>query len=527
MKRSIKVLFGLIVLFGLPAAQASAGGAKGKEAKFADGVVYHDRNGNQRRDSGERGIRNVRVSNGRDVVETDWNGQYRLPVDEDTILFVIKPKGWRTPIDEYQLPRFYYIHKPKGSPRLKYPGVAPTGPLPESINFPLYPQKEPKKFRMILLGDTQVTNQREIDYLAHDIVEELLGVDAAFGLTLGDNANNDLSVFDSLARTLALTGIPWRYTLGNHDMNYDALTDELSDEAHERFFGPSYYSFDYGSVHFIVLNDVEWLGPSKKGGRNYRGGLGEAQLEFVQNDLARVPENRLVVLTMHIPLMQVRDREALYRLIEDRPYTLSLSAHYHTQRNEFFTAEDGWNGAEPHHHLINVTACGSWWSGAPDELGLPHATMADGAPNGYSILTFDGHAYSIEFKAARRPADYQMNIFAPEVVKAAQTDATEIFVNVFAGSERSRVEMRLGNQGTWIPLEKVMAKDPFFVALKEMEERDTPPAGSKLPRPRDCWHLWRGTLPQRLAPGAHLIHVRTSDLFGHTYRAHRVIRIVE
>ena len=38
---------------------------------------------------------------------------------------------WRTPLSEHNLPRFYYVHKPHGSPTLKHPGVAPTGPWPE------------------------------------------------------------------------------------------------------------------------------------------------------------------------------------------------------------------------------------------------------------------------------------------------------------------------------------------------------------------------------------------------------------
>ena len=42
--------------------------------------------------------------------------------------------------------------------------------------------------------------------------------------------------------------------------------------------------------------------------------------------------------------------------------------------------------------------------GAPDERGIPHTTMRDGAPNGYSIFTFDGHKYDIEFRAAAPPA---------------------------------------------------------------------------------------------------------------------------
>lgn len=42
--------------------------------------------------------------------------------------------------------------------------------------------------------------------------------------------------------------------------------------------------------------------------------------------------------------------------------------------------------------------------------------MSDGGPNGYSIMEFDGKNYSFEFRAAGRPASYQMNIYAPETL---------------------------------------------------------------------------------------------------------------
>ncbi len=67
------------------------------------------------------------MSNGREVVATDANGKYSLAVDDDTIIFVIKPTGYQTVIDQLNISRSYYIHKPNGSPKLDFPGVDPTG----------------------------------------------------------------------------------------------------------------------------------------------------------------------------------------------------------------------------------------------------------------------------------------------------------------------------------------------------------------------------------------------------------------
>lgn len=87
-----------------------------KESQTATGYVFYDANNNRQRDAGEQGLACVRVSNGREVVCTDENGLYQLPVTGDTILFVIKPQGWRTPLSKNLTPEFYYIHKPNGSP---------------------------------------------------------------------------------------------------------------------------------------------------------------------------------------------------------------------------------------------------------------------------------------------------------------------------------------------------------------------------------------------------------------------------
>ncbi len=498
------------------------------EARVAQGVVFHDANGNGRRESQEMGLPGVKVSNGRDVTATDGQGRYQLSVDDDDIVFVIKPAGWRTPLDENNLPRFYYVHKPQGSPELKYPGVPPTGPLPAAIDFPLYPQREPQQFRAVLFGDPQPRNQQEVDYIAHDVVEELIGTDASFGVTLGDIVFDDLNVFQPLNQTIALIGIPWYNVIGNHDINFDAAHDGHSDETFERVYGPPYYSFDYGQVHFIVLDDIEWYIPDEGGKGRYRGGLGGDQLQFVRNDLAAIPADQLVVLLMHIPLVEVHDRQDLYRLIEKRPFCISISGHTHHHEHRFITREDGWQGPQPHHHIINVTVSGSWWSGAPDERGIPHTIMGDGAPNGYSILSFDGTDYTLDFKAAGRPAAYQMHVHAPEVVKLEELDQTPIYVNVFNGSERSQVEMRLGGAGDWTVMKQTAEVDPRYLQVAAAEEaiHGEVEKWRKLPKPKTCSHLWKATLPADAPAGTHLLRVRTTDMHGRTHAATRVIRLV-
>jgi hypothetical protein len=146
-----------VVKFGTALATA-AGPALAAGAGTVSGVVYENRSGGVRRTADDPGIAGVLVSNGRDVVKTDADGRYTLPIDDESIIFVIKPSGYAPPVDEQMLPRFYYIHQPAGSPpglKLRYHGIDPTGPLPDSMDFPLKKAEEPQKFDVLPFTDPQ------------------------------------------------------------------------------------------------------------------------------------------------------------------------------------------------------------------------------------------------------------------------------------------------------------------------------------------------------------------------------------
>ena len=122
-------------------------------ADSATGRVFIDSNKNGVLDTAEQGIEGVRVSNGINVVATDEEGRYILPVDEQSIIFITKPRDHAIPVNAHMLPQFYYIHQPEGSPAgMRYEGIAPTGPLPEQINFPLIKREESQQFEAILLS---------------------------------------------------------------------------------------------------------------------------------------------------------------------------------------------------------------------------------------------------------------------------------------------------------------------------------------------------------------------------------------
>jgi len=522
-------------------------------AEQARGIVFHDKNANGRHEPEEPGIPSVRVSNGLEVVSTDRDGKYQLPVDEDTILFVIKPRNWRTPVNEQRLPQFYYIHKPAGSPdeTFDYPGVEPTGPLPSSVNFPLTPSAEPEDFSIVVMGDPQPYNRQQVRYYANDVIAELVDARVAFGISLGDIVGNKLSLFDNVNAVQSKVGVPWYNVHGNHDMNFRSPNDEYADETFERVYGPANFAFQWASVHFVILDNVRWQGfatddAGKIDEGNYVGALSENQLQFVANYVAGVSTDELIVICAHIPLINptsiVHGTPELVRLLEilvKHPHQMSFSAHTHYNRHDFvggpehlFTdhqhpGEDDQqhHHFQLHHHHNTATGSGSWFRGPKDEQGFPMTPMRDGVPNGYIIATFSGSEYKLRYKAARMPADYQLSIHAPETIAVSQVGSTEVLANVFNGNEKSSVRMRVRGVGDWARMERTEREDPAYRAMYQRDQADKDRPHVALPQPEPTPHIWKAKLPAGVVPGVHILEVESKDMFGQIDRGIRLIEV--
>ncbi len=516
-KNMRSIFFSIILLWAV----AAAGQASGPN--FAKGYVYEDANQNGRRDKREKGLAGIGVSNGREVVLTDDKGAYRLPVNDDAIIFVIKPAGYRLPLTENNLPRFYYIHKPNGSPKeTRYPGVDPTGPLPSSIDFALLPGGEGNDYTALVFGDPQPLTDTELGYFEKGIVNELAGIQkVSFGISLGDLVWDDLSLQPKYIQVMKKIGLPWHNVMGNHDMNYEAKTDSLSDETYERNFGPATYSFNYGQVHYIIFDDV--LYPDPRDGKGYWGGFRKDQLDFMENDLKLVPKDRLVICSFHIPIQNYKDsyneadRQRYFDLLEPFANTLTLSAHTHLQRNDLYTEKDGWHGSKPHHEYNAGTTCGDWHSGELNEIGVPVSTMRDGTPKGYAFLRIKGNQYVIDYKVAGKPADYQIRLFTPKLAQQKRNTAG-IYANFFMGRPDSKVECRVDG-GDWKPMNLVQDADPLYLdALHHYDFTETPLTGRRPSNPENCTHLWRLPIPNNLSAGEHQVEVRATDMYGRTFQ---------
>jgi 3',5'-cyclic AMP phosphodiesterase CpdA len=538
------------------ATATSMGPAFGRDGPLtATGVVFEDRSGAGRRQGGDPGIAGVLVSNGREVVKTDAEGRYALPVDDDTIIFVIKPTGYAVPVERgIMLPRFYYIHQPDGTPahlNLRHRGIEPSGPLPGSIDFALRKVDEPTRFDVLMFTDPHAGSPAEIDFIRDDVVNPLIGTQAAFGLTTGDIMSDDLSLYGRYNRIIGQLGVPWHNIVGNHDLNLDAPDGRYSRETFKQTFGPSHYAFEYGGALFLMLDNVEYFGArASRPGNNcrYQGRFGERQLAFVANVLAATPKDRLVVAAMHIPLRtylepddpasNTADGAALIALLGDRP-SISFSGHMHTTEHHYLGGEDRDPGRAHHHHVMTAVS-GSWWSGPYDHRGVAVADSHDGTPNGFHVLTVEGNRATTRFQPAKEPnarqvrivldseshrarkeaSDFRMSQLVGSPIAQADAAATDLLVNVFDGGPRTKVEYRIGERAP-VRMGRERRTDPF---VKEVFARNQ---ATKKPwvKAELCSHLWAARLPADLEAGTHCIRVRVTDEYGREHHDHLVLEV--
>jgi len=524
----------------------------GPRAGTVTGVVYESSTGGPRQ-PGERGVAGVQVSNGHEIVRTDAQGRYSLPVDDEAVVFVIKPSGYGLPLEPAtKLPLFSYVHQPNGSPaslKFRFRGVDPTGQLPESLDFALIRQTELTKFDVILFTDPQPESQAELDFVRDDVVNTVIGSRAAFGITAGDILFDDLSMYARHNRIVGQIGIPWWNIGGNHDLNFEALDRAYSRETFKRVFGAPYYAFNYGNALFLMLDNVAYLGPDSsrpnQGGK-YIGQLGERQLAFMANLLKDTPKDKLVVACMHIPLrtylnpegpsVNTADRADFLRLISGRP-AVSFSGHTHTTEHHYLDLD---GGGQHHHHVLTAVS-GSWWSGPFDHRGIACAMSRDGTPNGYHVLSIDGTTYETRFVAAKEPGgrktrilldsvfhragrelhrDFRMGQMLGSPISADTLYATEVIVNVFDGGPRTKVELTVGSAPS-IPMTPARRPDPLVQELFARHEQTKKP----WVKAEDSSHIWTARLPGSLKPGTHTLTILVGDEYGRNYTEHAVMEV--
>ncbi|TCT25948.1 calcineurin-like phosphoesterase C-terminal domain-containing protein [Thermomonas haemolytica] len=388
--------------------------------------------------------------------------------------------------------------------------------------------------QVLVLGDPQVKSDADVDYFRRDIVQPLQGrLPVRLGLTLGDLVDDVPALLPAVRRVTESLGVPWMYAPGNHDLDLAAGNADAALAAFRAAIGPDTQARQAELANVVVLDDVIPL-PGQSPA--YIGGLREDQFAFLERWLPTLPKDRLLVLALHIPLFDQpgkknfrdADRARLFALLQPFPHVLVLSAHTHTQRHYWHTAADGWQGASPLHEFNLGAACGAYWSGVKDAAGIPDATMADGTPNGYAVLSLKpGGDYALAWHAARDPDDAQIGLWAPKVLRRGAYPAWGVFANVYMGDEATRVEFRVDG-GDWMPMKKVLLPDPRLQAENRRDDEAAALRGyDRSPEAEISQHLWRGALPTKLAAGEHRVEVRAFDRWRGAVQASTTYRLDE
>jgi len=486
------------------------------------GVVFEDVDGDGRRGATEPALPHVQVSNGVEIVSSDGAGRWRLPTRADAPVFIIKPAGYTVSTGADGLPRFWH----------------PAGEA--SCDFALGRHDAAQGLKVIVSSDPQAGTPGEVDHYAKIAARAFAPHrDAALGLTLGDIANDDLSLYPALVRATAAAGVPWLHAAGNHDLDPGAIDDASSLATFRRVFGPDTLAWEEREAVFVVLDNVV----AQPGQRPaYVGGLREDQFAFLARYLAGLAHDRLLVIAAHIPwfdtagegrppTMRPQDRERLFSLLRPFPKLLLLSGHRHSQRQFDHGVDSGWHGAAPLREFNVGAMSGAYWSGIDDDAGIPVSTMADGTPRGFASLhvASDGSHRLAWHPTARLSEDPSrtdaMALHAPRLLRRGAYPAWGVYANVFLGHAGTRVEYRV-DDGDWQPMVRVERADPRLAAENVRDdEAETLRGFDRSPEAEASPHLWRGALPTRLDAGRHRIEVRSIDDAGRESRASTSYRL--
>jgi hypothetical protein len=439
--------------------------------------------------AGGKGIAKVAVSDGQDVVATAADGTYELITMEPcTSLQISLPSGYRIPRDE------------QGIARLSAP-VRSTGRGEGEALWEL--QRVPDvsdRHAVLLLADVQTRDAVEMKRFQDETVPDLqetvrsLAGTETFAVACGDIMYDQLELFPEYERGAARTGIPHFQVVGNHDLDMDALTDPRSTRTFVQRYGPRYFSFERGAVHYVVLDDVFWYGG------DYIGHLDADQLRWLAADLALVERGRTVVVLLHIPALgthhlrqgnkkpipafSLTNRELLLRLLE--PYrTHLLAGHIHESEHGF--------GRSYHEHVAGAV-CGAWWTGP---------ICADGTPNGYAIYEIAGEKVSWRYKSTGKPLTHQMRLY-PRGARPGAPD--EIVVNVWDWDPEWKVVWFEDGEPRG-PMTPRRGTDPL---AQELFAGPDKPGKHDWIEPYPVDHLFQA----RPAPAAKEITVEATDRFG-------------
>lgn len=374
------------------------------------------------RDSSGRGLEGVAVSDGFSVVESGANGYYSMIVSPDAwYIFISLPSEYEVPINEYGQPCFYQRYSPEK----------------QDYDFTLKPLAGGKesKFALFVLTDLHISTSYRQTRFEREALPSILKHASevkqsipCYGVALGDlidNSNSKNTSSERLNVRALLTnnrfGFPLFNTMGNHDNTYydgsnpvqsDATSSTFNLKAqrdYEDIFGPVNYSFNRGDAHIVVMRNIIYS--TNTTSNNYEVGFTDAQWEWLKQDLALVPKEKMVVLGAHIKMHNESKNHIaeVTALLGEYKEAHIFTGHSHIQRNY---PTSGSTKKVFEHNLGAI--CGASWFCKMGE---------DGTPNGYNVFIGEGATFSDWYRMAYNKRldsrSQQMRLYRGDAVTGA------------------------------------------------------------------------------------------------------------
>lgn len=422
-----------------------------------------------------KGIANVVISDGFNVVQTDKNGHYEIAINPlAKFIWLSTPAGYEFKTDSY-LAKHYVNVMSKGA-----------------LNFEIITLKQnDNKHNFIIWADPQVKNKKDVEKMMQYSVPDTkkiiqsMGNVPVHGITVGDIVWDNHELFGEYNKAVVEMGIPFFQVLGNHDMDYRLGGDETSDATFSKHYGPTYFSFNRGKAHYVILDDVRYLGTE----RNYDGFITQAQLDWLAKDLKFVAKDALLIICTHIPIHSaVKNNADFYKVVADFTNVHVMSGHTHYNKNVIK------NGVYEHNH---GTVCGAWWTGPICE---------DGTPSGYGVYEVNGTSLKWYYQPTGLSRKEQVHIFVDEL-----TNQKRLIANVWNWDPEWKVEYFLDGKAMG-KMEQQTGYDPLSVKLYKGDQL---PAGRTFPEPSKTDHLFIA----HFEPSINKVKVVVTDRFGEQFTA--------
>lgn len=362
---------------------------------------------------GSKALAGVVISDGLLCVQTDENGYFEIDSDLSRTKFITAsiPSGYSAPTDENGLPIFY--HRVTDEERAN-----------EMVQhtFEFYPvANNPERYTLIVGADPQPRARSagydNIAYHSLDMCEDFyldMKEKAAtitdrnvYGMMLGDLVHENMNLFTNYVAGLKTLGFPMFNILGNHDNDYTAKNDTEGRRKYEEYLGPTYYSFNIGKQHYVVLDNlIMKIRSSDNSLRDYDQGLTDEVWQWLQNDLQYVDRSTTIMVAAHSPMFMGIDmserskhtqghRTDYAALLSKYAKVHAWAGHAHTTFNYVYPESSNLKNIEVH---TVARSTGELWT---------NEYAVNGTPRGYTVVEVDGDEISWYFK----PTLYQRNGF--------------------------------------------------------------------------------------------------------------------